>query len=248
MFKASSARTLCGVVVIGLGLGLSACSHGTKSERLAQAVRESIASGSSQAAYEGLRRQFDRIVGECDRLLSGCHSPEFADVKKWAVKELRGMLFDGARSGEAWAIVRLFDSCPDEVVTASVRWEGAQLILDAAQREAAPAAALVQAGLMYKGGYFTEQDLAYAKVNLQRAWQKGAIHAAAILAELASQENDSANAYLWAIRCGSPCSTSKRLSAYVAELNPGHAHEIRRIASDTSVLAFPVATGEPAVK
>ncbi|QCI13056.1 hypothetical protein E6B08_17505 [Pseudomonas putida] len=248
MFKASSARALCGMVVIGLSLGLSACSHGTKSERLAQAVRESIASGSSKTAYEGLRRQFDRIEGECDRLLSGCHSPEFGVVKKWAVKELRGMLFDGARSGESWAIERLFGSSPDEVVTASVRRKGAQLILAAAKREGAPAAALVQAGLMYKVGYYTEQDLGYAKANLQRAWQKGAIRAAATLAELARQESDSVNAYLWAIRCGSPCSTSERLSAHEAELKPGQAHQIRRIARDTSVLAIAVATGEPAVK
>jgi hypothetical protein len=248
MFKVISARTLCGVVVIGLSLGLSACSHGTKSERLAQAVRESIASGPSQSAYEGLRRQFDRIEDECNRLLSACQSPEFGDVKKWAVKELRGMLLDGARSGEAWAIKRLFGSGLDDVVNAAVRQKGAQLILEATQREDAPSAALVQAGLIYKAGHYTEQNNAYAKVMLQRAWRKGAVRATEALAELASQDRDPATAYLWAVRCVTPCSTTKSLSAYVADLKPGQAPEVQKMARDPSVLAVSSTAGEPAVK
>ncbi|CAI9911992.1 TPA: hypothetical protein L4F62_004119 [Pseudomonas aeruginosa] len=240
MFKAVSASALRGIVVLGLVLGLAACGHGTKSERLAQAVRAAMASGPSESAFDNLDEKFDQLAHECDRVLTipSCQSPEFVEVKKWALNEMSGMLLAGAEKGEAWAIRRLFSLGQGDVVTPALRQKAAVLILEAAKQDDASAAALLQAGRMYTNGVLTQQDFTLARASLEKAWQKGAVSAAGDLAALAEVNQDSATAYLWAVRCVKPCSAGRTLEAYLEPLTPEEVTRIQKVARDHSVLTI----------
>ncbi|EKF7416726.1 hypothetical protein ACK249_003727 [Pseudomonas aeruginosa] len=240
MFKAASANALRRVVVLGLALGLAACGHGTKSERLAQAVRAAMASGPSESTFDKLGEEFDQLAYECDRVLTipSCQSPEFVRVKKWALNEMSGMLLAGAERGEAWAVLRLFSLGLGDVVTPALRLKAAVLILEAAKRDDASAAALLQAGRMYTNGTFTQQDFTLARASLEKAWQKGAVSAAGNLAALAEINQDFATAYLWAVRCVNPCAAGQTLHAYLKPLTPEEVTRIQKVARDHSVLTI----------
>ncbi|HHK0379382.1 TPA: hypothetical protein ACQQJB_003555 [Pseudomonas aeruginosa] len=240
MFKAVSVSALRGFVLLGLAFGLVACGHGTKSERLAQAVRAAMASGPSESAFDKLGEEFDQLAYECDRVLTipSCQSPEFVEVKKWALNEMSGMLLAGAERGEAWAILRLFSLGRGDVVTPALRLKAAVLILEAAKRDDASAAALLQAGRMYTNGTFTQQDFTLARASLEKAWQKGAVSAAGNLAALAEINQDFATAYLWALRCVNPCAAGRTLDAYLKPLTPDEVARIQKVARDHSVLTI----------
>lgn len=240
MFKAVSVSALRGFVLLGLAFGLVACGHGTKSERLAQAVRAAMASGPSESAFDKLGEEFDQLAYECDRVLTipSCQSPEFVEVKKWALNEMSGMLLAGAERGEAWAILRLFSLGRGDVVTPALRLKAAVLILEAAKRDDASAAALLQAGRMYTNGTFTQQDFTLARASLEKAWQKGAVSAAGNLAALAEINQDFATAYLWAVRCVNPCAAGRTLDAYLKPLTPDEVARIQKVARDHSVLTI----------
>ncbi|EPP9374584.1 hypothetical protein PZF67_006317 [Pseudomonas aeruginosa] len=240
MFKAISVSALRGFVLLGLALGLVACGHGTKSERLAQAVRAAMASGPSESAFDNLGEEFDQLSYECDRVLTipSCQSPEFVEVKKWALNEMSGMLLAGAGRGETWAIRRLFSPGQGDVVTPALRQKAAVLILAAAKQDDASAAALLQAGRMYTNGVLTQQDFTLARASLEKAWQMGALSAAGDLAALAEVNHDSATAYLWAVRCVKPCSAGRTLEAYLEPLMPEEVTRIQKVARDHSVLTI----------
>lgn len=108
----------------------------------------------------------------------------------------------------------------------------------AAKREDASAAALLQAGRMYKDGKLTQQDFTLARASLEKAWQKGEVRAAADLAALAEINEDYATAYLWAVRCVEPCVVSRTLDAYLKPLAPEEVARIQIVARDRSVMTI----------
>lgn len=240
MFKAVSGCTLRGIVVLGLALSLGACWQGTRTDQLSQAVRTAVASGPSESAFDNLAEVFRQQYMECERLLTfpTCQSPEYVEVHSRALTEMSGMLLAGAERGEAWAIHKLFAFGYSNIVTSELRLKASLLILVAAKREDASAAALLQAGRMYKDGTLTQQDFTLARASLEKAWQKGEVRAAADLAALAEINEDYATAYLWAVRCVEPCVVSRTLDAYLKPLAPEEVARIQIVARDRSVMTI----------
>lgn len=221
---------------------LSGCGHGTSTQQLTEAVRGAMSKGPSEGAYLDLRSELKRVEADCERYtaLSRCQGKEFLEVRAWAETELNGMLLAGAEKGEGWAIKQAFYSFSARP-SAEVRTRVAERIILAAKNETAPAKVQLQAGLLYKGGTYTQQNFAAATQHLQKAWQKGEVRAAGALEEIYQDARDPANAYLWAVRCVSPCATTRGRGGYVSELRPAQISQIQQAAREKAVLT--VASG-----
>lgn len=224
---------------------LGGCGHGTSTQQLTEAVRGAMSEGPSETSYLDLRSELKRVDVDCERFtaLSRCQSKEFLEVRAWAETELNGMLLAGAEKGEGWAIKQAFYSISARP-SAEVRKRVAERIILAANNDAAPANVQLQAGLIYKGGTYTQQNFAAAVQHLQKAWQSGEVRAAGALEELYLYGRDPANAYLWAVRCVSPCATRRELRGYLSELPPTQINQIQLAAREKDVLT--VAAGEAA--
>lgn len=235
-------RVACAVTAFAV---LVACGHGTHTQQLAEAVRVAMSKGPSEGAYKDLFRELRRVEADCERFnaISRCQSKEFQEVRKWADSELSRMLLAGAAQGEGWAIKQAFRSLgsrPSE----EVRMRVAERLLLTAKDDAAPASVQLQAGLIYKGGTYTPQNFAAATLHLQKAWLKGEVRAAGALEELSLYDRDPANAYLWAVRCVSPCTPSRDLGGYVSQLPPAQIGLIQEVARDKGVLTVAMGIAE----
>ncbi|KSQ21699.1 hypothetical protein APB26_32480 [Pseudomonas aeruginosa] len=216
---------------------LVACGHGTNTQQLAEAVRLAMSKGPSEGAYKDLTRELKAVDADCERFnaISRCQSKEFLEVRKWADSELSRMLLAGAEQGEGWAIKQAFRS-PGGRPSEELRMRVAERLLLTAKNDAAPASVQLQAGLIYKSGTYTPQNFAAATMHLQKAWLKGEVRAAGALEQLSLYERDPANAYLWAVRCVSPCAPSRDLGGYVSQLPPDQISLIQDVARDKGVL------------
>ncbi|HBP6526373.1 TPA: hypothetical protein L6A81_12095 [Pseudomonas aeruginosa] len=204
-----------------------------------------MSKGPSEGAYLDLRSELKRVDADCERFtaLSRCQGKEYLEVRTWAETELNGMLLVGAEKGEGWAIKQTFYSFGARP-SAEVRMRVAERIILAAKNDTAPANVQLQAGLIYKSGSYTLQNFAAAAQHLQKAWQSGEVRAAGVLEELYLSGRDPANAYLWAVRCVSPCATRRELGGYLSELPPSQINQIQQAAREKDVLT--VAAGEAA--
>lgn len=233
-------HSLRAAVIVATTISLGACGHGTSTQQLVEAVRASVSKGPSESAYKDLRRELKRVDEDCERFaaLSRCQSAEFLEVQRWAASELAGMLLTGVERGEGWAIKQAFYSFSDKPPE-EVRQRVADRIILSAKSETAPASVLLQAGLLYKGGTYTHQNFAAAAQYLKGAWLMGEVRAASALEELSLIDRDSANAYLWAVRCVSPCASSRELDGYLKDLSPQQVGRIQQAAREPSILTVP---------
>ncbi|HGM8087216.1 TPA: hypothetical protein ACKP9S_003587 [Pseudomonas aeruginosa] len=196
-----------------------------------------MSKGPSETSYLDLRSELKRVDVDCERFtaLSRCQSKEYLEVRTWAETELNGMLLAGAEKGEGWAIRQAFYSISARP-SAEVRKRVAERIILAANNDSAPANVQLQAGLIYKGGTYTQQNFAAAVQHLQKAWQKGEVRAAGALEELYLFSQDPASAYLWAVRCVSPCAATRELRGYLSELPARQISLIQQAAREPTVL------------
>lgn len=159
-----------------------------------------------------------------------------------AEKERQAWIVSAAKAGNEQALDHLFgDSSPSGLFEYDLdrsREEVAPVLLQLAMKPGASPQILYLAGSLTLEGTFVQQDFDLAAAALWQAWSAGNIFAPAKLAQIYRSTGDSKNAYLWAIRCVSPCANEPKLDGYLKRVPPGEIVSVQEHANDKSFLRF----------
>ena len=159
-----------------------------------------------------------------------------------AATERTALIVNAAKAGNAQALDQLFgDASPRGLFEYDLdrsREEVAPVLLQLAQMPDASAQVLYLAGSLTLEGKFVQQDFGLATAALEQAWRAGDIAAPAKLAQIYLSTGDSKNAYLWAIRCISPCENEPQLDGYLKQVQPAEILSVQEQANDKSFLRF----------
>ncbi|MGP0171149.1 hypothetical protein ACSVIJ_04625 [Pseudomonas sp. NCHU5208] len=159
-----------------------------------------------------------------------------------AAEQRTALVVDSAKAGNEQALVHLFgDTSPRGLFEFDLdrsREVVAPVLLQLAQKPGASAQVLYLAGSLALEGKFVQQDFGLASAALEQAWSTGSLAAPAKLAQIYLATGDAQNAYLWAIRCVSPCENEPKLDGYLKQVKPGEILSVQEHANDKAFLRF----------
>lgn len=118
----------------------------------------------------------------------------------------------------------------------ALRVTATEKLLEISGRDTAHPDILYTAAQQANAGRHVVQDSLTATRLFQRAWEAGNANAADALAASHAGAQDHYNAYLWSLRCTTPCTKSFSLATLMAQLDHREILAVQALARDPTVL------------
>lgn len=167
-----------------------------------------------------------------------CETSDALQARSWLRSATHAHLTSLIEAEDNATLLGVFDrQFPSRYINRdALRVIATEKLLEISGRDAAHPDILYMAAQQAIEGQHVVQDSLTATRLFQRAWKAGNASAANALADNHSIAQDHYNAYLWSLRCTTPCTKSVSLKSLMAQLDHREILAIQALARDATVL------------